>query len=131
MNNHFGVRIRCESMPALLQLFPQFLKVINLSVEDEPHGAVFIGQGRAGAGGKINNGEASLSKANVWRRVYAFVIRTTVHDTIAHRPDGGRLWDNIFIYQFSADSTHTSSIDIAQSSNVKIFILIIKSVYNA
>jgi hypothetical protein len=125
MDDHLCAFICYQSMPALLKLFAQFPKVLNLAVEDEPQCPILIAQGRASAGCKIDDGEAPLSKANVWRRVYTFVIRTAVHYSFAHGPDGARFRNIIFKYQFSADTAHGSPAHPKRCVDFSVSILII------
>jgi len=58
LQNRFGIGVRCESMPALLQLATQLEVVVDFSIEDDS-GVAIIGKNRLVASLQVNNLQAS------------------------------------------------------------------------
>src|SRR5579859_5763312 len=61
MNDDFSVRMRAKHMPFGEKLFTQFLKIVNLAVEDDPNCLILVGH-RLRPRAQINNGQAEVSK---------------------------------------------------------------------
>ena len=63
VNDHFGVRARPEVVPALLELGPQLLEVVDFAVEDDPDRLVGIGH-RLVAAGEIDDRQPPETQAD-------------------------------------------------------------------
>ena len=50
MHDHFGVRMRAEAMAARLQFLRQSLEVVDLAVERDEHGVIFVAERLRAAG---------------------------------------------------------------------------------
>ena len=59
MNDDFCVALRVETMARGLQLGDQLLEVVDLTIEDDGHRAVFVEQGLL-PGGDIDDGQAPM-----------------------------------------------------------------------
>src|SRR5438445_8947575 len=86
VNDHFGVRARGEFVAAVDQLLPKRLEVVNLAVEDDPHGSVFIRNGLM-TGMQIDDAQASHAHSDMRRDKETLVVRPTVHEGRAHTLD--------------------------------------------
>src|SRR5882724_2856761 len=105
MNQRFRVAVGFESMAGADQIRAQFLEVIDLAIEDYPHGSVFVGHGLVAAR-QIDDAEAPHAEAAATGDMIAFIIRAAVPDLIAHRADLCRI--GIPLSQdLSGDATHT------------------------
>src|ERR1035438_1598715 len=70
-------------MAATFQIWSQFLKVVNLAVEDNPDRFVFV-KYRLMAAGQIDNAQPPHAQAHASLHENAFVIRTAMYDGLAH-----------------------------------------------
>lgn len=52
MHDHFSVAARPETVAQILELLHQLKVVIDLAIEDDAHGAVFIEQRLSARGGR-------------------------------------------------------------------------------
>ena len=81
-------------MPLGHEPVAQFLVIINLSIEDNPDGFVFIAHGlRACA--KIDNGQAKMAQTGIAIQMYSLAVRTAVRNGIKHRLNIGPLHPDI------------------------------------
>ena len=55
MQDHFRVCAGLELVAATLQLWPQFLEVIDISIEYDPNCTIFIAHWVAAAGGQVDD----------------------------------------------------------------------------
>jgi hypothetical protein len=66
-----------------LQLLPQILIVVNLAVEHDPNGPVFVRK-RLVSASQIDDRESAKSKSNLSGHMEALVIGTPMNDRIRH-----------------------------------------------
>src|SRR6266567_3777158 len=83
MNDDFRVAMSGEKMAAGLQLRTQFLKVINLPIEDDPYGFVFVEDWLVPTR-QIDDAQAPHAHTGAILHKNAFVVRAAVHDGLAH-----------------------------------------------
>jgi hypothetical protein len=83
MNNYFGIRVGIKAMPSSLQFGPQFRKVVNLAVEHQPHGPVFIEDGLMTAC-QVDNAEAAHAKPDPVFDEYTLIVRAAMNNGLAH-----------------------------------------------
>jgi len=62
MNDDFAVRVGAEPVALALQFPAEFRVVVDLAVEDEPHGAVLVGQGLPARLGEVDDGEPPVAE---------------------------------------------------------------------
>ena len=86
MDDDFCVRLRPEDMAFGQESFAQFLKVVNLPVENNPDGFVFI-RHRLRAGVEVNNGQPEMTQAGVGVQMNSFTVRAAVAHGIEHGLD--------------------------------------------
>jgi hypothetical protein len=84
VDDRFGIGIAAEDMPFCDEHIPEFTEVINLAVEGDPDSAVFVGHRLMSGRGKIDDAESSLSKCRGAIGVDPCIIRSPVHEPIAH-----------------------------------------------
>src|SRR4051794_272889 len=73
-------------MPAREELGAHVGKVVYLAIEDDLHGAVFVGQ-RLIAGRQVDDAQAPVTEANARPVVVAGRVRPAVNDGIGHRDE--------------------------------------------
>src|SRR3984957_3774099 len=83
MNDDFRISICGELMAASLKFGTQLLKVINFSVENHAHGAVFA-KDRLMSACNINDAEAPDAQSDAVFRENSFVVRAAMRDALAH-----------------------------------------------
>jgi hypothetical protein len=94
-------------MTALFQHRSQFPVVVNLTVKDDPDGAVFIGHWLVPAT-KIHDREAAVPKSNGSIQPDARVVRPTMFDRIPHDGQLRLAYGTLeFVWNgYTADATH-------------------------
>ena len=90
VKNDLGVRMGIEAVAAAFELPAQLRKVIDFTVENDPEALVFVVNGLLAAR-NVNDTESAHSQAGWAVRVDAFIVRTTVNDSLAHSADLGRI----------------------------------------
>jgi hypothetical protein len=106
VDNHFGVGMCGKAMAAAFQFVAKTGKIINFAVEDYPDGSIFVEDGLV-ASGKVNDAEPAHSQPGVILDEDAFVIRTAIHDRLAHAVD--RLFVNsalVFLSYNPSNAAH-------------------------
>ena len=88
MNDHLGVGVRGEHVPALEQLAGQLAIVVDLAVEDDLHGAVFVAD-RLVAGLQVDDAEAIHPEAERAVGQQARLVGAAVLDGVAHGAQRG------------------------------------------
>jgi hypothetical protein len=89
MDDDFCIGVGSELMAFPLQLFSQFLKIIDLPIENHPYGPVLIGQ-RLVSAGQIDNAQAAMSQEDEWGfltkrpNVFPLIIWATMEKTFTH-----------------------------------------------
>ena len=77
MHDHFGIAARPEAIAQNLEFGHQLAVVVDLTVEDNAHGTVFIEQGLL-AGGQVDDGKAPMSQRQTGLQVHIVLIRPAV-----------------------------------------------------
>src|SRR4029079_10756176 len=90
VNNNLGVRIRSEGIPQLLELCPQFLEIVDLTIENYPDCFFGVGHWLMPAG-QIDDGKSAKPEPDRTRNKVSFVVRPPVRDGIRHSPNHFRL----------------------------------------
>src|SRR5580692_7842464 len=67
VQDNFGICFRMELMPRSEQLTSEFEKIVNLAVENDPHGPVLVRHGLVACGGKIDYGESPMTQRHPLR----------------------------------------------------------------
>ncbi len=104
MNNDFRIAMGSKCMPFLQQLFPQFPKIINFSVENQ-HQRLILVKNRLCAAFQVNNTQTSKAQCRLLVHIDFMRIRATVENFIQHLPH-----HPVFIATFtckSHKSTHS------------------------
>ena len=83
VDDHFGVRAGPEAMTGSLQLGSDLHEVVDLAVENHPHGPVFVGQ-RLVAGRQIDDAQTAVSEAEAGRDVESVRVRAAMGDDGRH-----------------------------------------------
>ena len=101
MDDDFRIRVADKAVPFLLQILPQFLKIVDFSIKNKPERAVFIAHGLTALFAQINNGEAAVGQRDAVCTVYPLLIRPTVCKLSGHFFDQGFIMPG-----HPANSTH-------------------------
>src|SRR5215510_13037109 len=83
MQNDFGIRFRSEAMPARQQLLAQRLIVVDLTVEDQSHRAVFV-LNRLPPACDVNNAQAGMAQARLLGAKITDAVRPTMAEGRGH-----------------------------------------------
>jgi hypothetical protein len=86
MNDDLGIRSSSKPVSATFEVRAKGLKIVNLSIENYGHGAVFVVDGLVAS---LYVDDAEPPHSETYRGVgkEAFVIRPAVHDCTAHSAD--------------------------------------------
>jgi len=87
MDNYFCVGLRAKDVPGREQLFAERAVIIDLAIEDEGNGFVFV-EDRLLAARDINDGKPSVSEPDARPEEEAFTVRSTMRDGARHRSNG-------------------------------------------
>jgi hypothetical protein len=88
------------------QIFPQLDVVVNLTVEHNPDGAIFIAQ-RLMAGGEVNDAKPPHPNANPSLCEDSIVIGAAVGHDVAHAADNSGVGPRIFAeFEHTRDPAH-------------------------
>src|SRR5277367_762782 len=98
-----------EAMSATLKLFTQFWEIVNFPIKDNPNRAVLV-EDRLMASGQIDNAEAAHAQAYAVFDENTFVVRTTVHNGLAHAMNGLGIDRPRCHTDDSCDSAHALSL---------------------
>src|SRR5882724_5226800 len=90
VNDDLGVSIGVKAMAAGLEARSQFGKVVDLSIKNDPDRAIFIVDWLL-AGRKIDDAQPTHAQAGAAMDIDPFVIRSTMHDRLAHAVDIRRI----------------------------------------
>jgi hypothetical protein len=83
MYNDLSITIRAETMPQTSQPIPEVSVVVNLPVEDNEDGVIFIENGLTAAS-PIYNCESSRAERDSVADPCPLVVRSTVANFLAH-----------------------------------------------
>src|SRR5580692_9934042 len=86
MDNYFSVGVGIEAVSALFEIGTQLWKVVNLAVEDHPDGSILVEHWLV-ASRQVDDTEAAHSQPSAVFDEDSFVIRSAVHDGLAHAVD--------------------------------------------
>ena len=86
MNDGLGVALGAEPMAVSHQLAMQFLVVVDLAVEDDPHGPVFV-EHRLLSAFEIDDAEAPHAERDTVLDVNALLVGAAMHHHSTHRTD--------------------------------------------
>jgi hypothetical protein len=116
VNDDLRVRSCFEAMSFLEQLVPEFLKVIDLAIEDGPNILFLIRKGLMTAF-KIDDTQASHAKAHVLMEPIAFVVRPAMQKRVIHPAKDSRIDGSFYLgMDNSDDSTHVFCISLGPKS---------------
>ncbi len=90
MDERLGIAGSAELVAARDQAGAQFLIIVDLAIEDDPHGTVLIRDGLV-AGREIDNAQPAHADTAAAIDIHAFVVGTTMANLVAHGLDMGRL----------------------------------------
>src|SRR2546428_9654616 len=106
MHDDFCISARAELMALCFQLVPKRLKVVDLTVENDPNAIVLIADGLVSAG-NVNDGKPAHAQPDAAAVVLPEVVRAAVRDDSAH---GGKHFVSgllrLIVIQDSVDSAH-------------------------
>ena len=106
VNNDLGIRPCSKYVPESFQLTLEFGEIIDFTVEDNPDGFLLVGHGLVTAL-KVDDGEPSKAEPDWPSYVIAFVIGTSVRNTVGHPLDIlAEDRSSITKIVLSTDSTH-------------------------
>src|SRR6476660_3495767 len=83
MHDRLGVAVRVERVTRPLEIGAQLLKVVDLAVEHDPDGAVFV-VNRLMAGGEIDDAQAPHAECDTVVDPDALVVGAAMTDHVAH-----------------------------------------------
>jgi hypothetical protein len=89
MGNHLGVGVGREPMAPAPELGTELRKVVNFPIEYNPDGSILVKHWLV-ASSQIDDAKAAHPKARAIFYENAFVIRTAMHDGLAHAVNCGR-----------------------------------------
>src|SRR5690349_4577317 len=115
MNDNFGIAVGIETVPTLFEVIPQFRKVVDLAVENNPDGLVFVMNGLMTTG-KIDDAETAHAEAGASTRSNAFVVGATVDNRGAHPTDCGGIYDFIWAANQACYPAHRSTASTGSST---------------
>ena len=90
MDNNLRVSVSIEMVATSFEFAPQLEKIVDFTVENDPDAFVFV-VNRLVAAGKVDDTEPAHAQAGWALGVNAFIVRTTVNDSLAHSADLGRI----------------------------------------
>src|SRR5258707_4526 len=90
VDDRLSVRVGLEAMTAVLELLAEILEVVDLTVEDDADGAVFVVD-RLIAAGDVDDGQAAHAQADIVRPEETFAVGTAVQQPVVHRLQRGAI----------------------------------------
>src|SRR5687768_9947737 len=86
VNDGFGVAAGLEHVATTLEIAAQLAVVVDLPVEDNPDGPVFVGD-RLMAAREVDDAQPAHAERHAVTEIHPLVVRTAVHDRGAHAAD--------------------------------------------
>jgi hypothetical protein len=83
VNDRLRIAGRPQCVPAPLEIAPQLLVVVDLAVEDDPDGPVFV-RDRLGAVIEIDDAEAPHADRHAVADVHTLIVRASMRHDAAH-----------------------------------------------
>ena len=109
MDDDLGVSVCFEGVTFAQEKGAQFLVIVDFPVEDDPDAAVLIGQGLMSSV-QVNDREPAVAQSDLGGGVNAFIVWTSMADSLKHRPNQSGLDVGLSIkIKLSADSAHKQS----------------------
>jgi hypothetical protein len=105
VNDDLGITAGAKMVPTLFKLSAELAKVVDLSVEYDPHAPILIEDGLVPAG-EINDAKPAHAKAGAISYVYSFLVGSAVNEGLAHPVDDGMIDSGIVT---SADNSCNSA----------------------
>jgi hypothetical protein len=88
VNHDLGVGIGVKSVAFTFKVFPDFLKVVNLTVECNPDGLIFVGHGLLPSRREIDHAQSLMAKPHRHCRGiqdnFAFIIGSAMSKGVPH-----------------------------------------------
>jgi len=85
MQNRLGIALRRECVSAPQQLAPQLAVIVDLAVEDDDLGPIFV-ENRLAPAGQVDDAEPPHAQSHGAVHIDALVVRPSVPDGFAHLP---------------------------------------------
>src|SRR5690349_15035922 len=106
MNNRFGIGVGGETMAALQQLLSQLGIIVDFTVEQNPNGAVLVGNWLMSPG-NVNYAEAAVPQSDSGGDINPGVVRPAMTQGVVHAADDFTP-DHRLAFEFrdSANSAH-------------------------
>jgi hypothetical protein len=109
VHNYFGIGVRTEAVPAGFKTLAQFLKVVDLPVEDDPDRTILVGN-RLLSTFHVDDAEPPHAKGDVPCGQYALIVRPAMKNAGAHLLQLGPINDLGRLADYdSSDPTHLIS----------------------
>jgi hypothetical protein len=86
VHDHFGVGRGVEAVAVRFEIAPQFAEVVNLAVEDNPHGLVFVVDWLV-ARRQVDDAEAAHADRHAIGGPDTLIVGSAVTDGVAHGVD--------------------------------------------
>ena len=105
MDDGLGVAVCIKGVAEPFQLVAEFEIVIDLTVEDNPGGAVLV-VNRLLAAFHIDNRQPPHAQADSLAEVEAVIIRATMADSVTHARDQRMINSRVSVLDYSYNPTH-------------------------
>src|SRR5437870_10514948 len=86
VNDHLRVRAGVEAVATSFQCRAQLWEVVDLPIEDDPDGSVLVVDGLM-SGRQVDDTQSAHAQTGTALSVDSFVVRSAVHDGLAHLVD--------------------------------------------
>src|SRR5207237_2718153 len=107
MDDHFRVRLGLEAVPASKQLLTQFDVIVDLTVEDDPDGAVLVAQ-RLVPTAQVDDRQTAHGHAERTLDVYPFVVGPAMRDERRHSVEESAVGRRPIAVVLTGDAPHVS-----------------------
>jgi hypothetical protein len=87
MEYNLGIGLAPEPVPSFEQTGTEFPVIVDLTVERNPHGTVFVGHRLPAILTKINDAEPTMTQRHVVIRIQAGAVRPAMGERSGHAPD--------------------------------------------
>src|SRR6266496_3508431 len=88
VHDNFGVRSRSKAMSLIFEFISELLVIVNLTIERNPYGLIFVGHGLFSRWGKIDDAQPFMSKTRGYRagvlNQFTFIVRSAVGKRATH-----------------------------------------------
>jgi hypothetical protein len=83
MDYNFGVRGGLETVTRSLESLPELRKIVDLAVENDPNGLVFVGK-RLPSSIDVDNAETTVAEPDSGVKIVSFVVRAPMRKRGVH-----------------------------------------------